>query len=1398
MVAAHEDAGLVLDDPSYTPIPEEMCALLEQLPTEVLTRLLAVALDQQASTSQGLETDVSLRLDHLYSHSVLALVDSLQERFADKKKLRQKLEIYEQHLIMSECSLNATTGDLIVVLEFFDRFRGFCKIDVGGCLHFRKEKGGAIDEEEWVVVAYFLEAIMKGRPLKLSGHKEGLREVLCRRLFRPSRVALPTVELQRILVFSGHVNRVLSTKGGMAHREHLGRFPIRRTRYDIINQDPVLKYDNETDVYIDSIPRFSTGRTPAQDKVLFQFSDGKNLFFSELIHHPYAALVDRSIWPRDPDDAESVKLRLVAPGPPIRTRRVHASDYWRDEEEDETCRYLNRVLEKNLERANPVPVFLVPSSENEAEAFKLAFDDDMPPRKMFFGLQVKAIRYSESCSHIWLDPPFVALIRNGNQAQEPGPKRLVLSSGFLEYEVRTRTLHQLGLKADLERFGKLRHAFNRSPKKIPSALEVLKTPCNEGSVLDPERINYMLEEVFRPDGRYGSQASMSDRVEKGSYDGLRIDLISDSADSTAQSVIIKTQSHFPGLDRHIQHCGVESMEVPFRAALFRGIGSVFEVPNPDLATTIDPVMRKHELVLYRHQGLVAALFMLIRDLERKQAISTTMGADAFIAVLEAHLRPILYLIITGEKATGVDQGVNLEAFVSDQFISNLKQFLKWLFGSLFEQERRRWVFASDTEWGYVDLREAARAKLTFLAHCILEEGTPGQAPKSRIKNVRIPATHDAFFAAPHALDQALTFFKGSKHTFFLNGKSIEMISASDLSVGMQLEEQGEGTDWFELHPEVFFNGKKLDIDQAMDLKSGIPILYRGAYYLIDRDATTPLDWLAYFWRQLQPGHSRSHRKSGKIVEVPRCQFLELFALKTLGIEIAGPPRWQAMAANYEKLSRRQEGFEAQDILLLSRLGLPLHAFQQTGVLWMRTLFDLGLGGILGDDMGLGKTIQSIGLLKSLDVEGRLGTCLVVVPTSLVFNWSLEFEKFAPDLTVQVFDPKSRSTLKSDDDRIILCTYGLLTRHIQAFARVQWNVVILDEAQALKNIMAKRTGWVRKLKANAKFCLTGTPMENHFGEFFSLIDLCVPGALGEYSSFMKRYSIQSTHRPSPEDVTFLRKKTSPLVLRRHKKEILDQLPPKIETHVRMDLEKEQARIYRDIATSWNQRVKEAIDQKGEAQSQLEMLTALLRLRQVCSCPAIIPEVDYSKTPPKFELLVSELKIILAEGSSAVVFTNFKRTLEQFKELLQNQGFPVSCISGEVPRARRGEILRQFEASCDPMILLMTLKTGGVGLNLTKASYVFHMDPWWNPQVEYQATDRVHRMGQEKSVNVYRLIMRDTIEEKIQALKKVKKQAFDSLFLDPGTLERVSDLTGEPTSGVYAHTGLTAEDFKYLLT
>jgi hypothetical protein len=593
-------------------------------------------------------------------------------------------------------------------------------------------------------------------------------------------------------------------------------------------------------------------------------------------------------------------------------------------------------------------------------------------------------------------------------------------------------------------------------------------------------------------------------------------------------------------------------------------------------------------------------------------------------------------------------------------------------------------------------------------------------------------------------------------------------------------------DWFELHPKFFFKGQEIGSKSLERLSREGVLEFQGKIYLIHNKNLPNVKRLEAFWSKIQVSQALTPRRRthDTFLHVPKSQTLEMLALRSTGVKVTGGKRWEEICKFYDNLGLPRESLEVP-----STLRAELKPYQKSGVRWLIDLYELGLGGILADDMGLGKTIQTLAFLECLRTQKKMGPALIVVPTSLTYNWISEAARFTPDIPFKTFHSKHKAETSEFISRnkhfALVCTYGLFTEHQDFFEKQKWNILVFDEAQNLKNITSKRTTASRSVSAHFKICLTGTPLENHLGEFYSLLDLAVSGSLGELSEFRDKFVNPDTLDPA--EVKYLKLKAKPLILRRTKAEILKELPSKIETTIKLPFEQKQEKIYRDIALSWNEKVKGAILTDGEARSQILMLTALLRLRQACSDPGSIPNIQYTEQPPKLGVLLEALQEITASGQSALVFTQFLHTFERIKKVLIGQNIPAFSLHGGTSRPERERILKEFQNTTKGSVLLMTLKTGGVGLNLVKASYVFHLEPWWNPAVENQATDRAHRIGQMRAVQVYRYLMKESVEEKIEILKERKSARFNALFASTENEKEIN----------LSDSRLSQADFEYLL-
>jgi SNF2 family DNA or RNA helicase len=421
---------------------------------------------------------------------------------------------------------------------------------------------------------------------------------------------------------------------------------------------------------------------------------------------------------------------------------------------------------------------------------------------------------------------------------------------------------------------------------------------------------------------------------------------------------------------------------------------------------------------------------------------------------------------------------------------------------------------------------------------------------------------------------------------------------------------------------------------------------------------------------------------------------------------------------------------------------------------MSLLSKIGQGGILADDMGLGKTIQTLAFTASLDEKGPT---LVICPTSLIYNWQNEIQKFLPTKTSIAYTGTNRHKELNNFENTdyIICSYGIIKNDIDHISSIHYKAIIIDEAQYIKNPQAQISQAVKELSGNFKLAMTGTPIENSLQDIWNLFDFVMPGFLGTKNEF--DFSIRN------DDLSSLKARVKPFVLRREKREVLDSLPEKTEIIQKCPLSDEQMALYKSVLEQTKQSMK--------SNNKINILTALLKLRQVCSHPAIIPELKDMNIPSaKFELITEKLVELIAEGHKVVLFSQFTTMLDVFEKWTKTEAIHFERIDGSISSEKRIQAVKRFQESTTPTVFLISLKAGGVGLNLTAADYVIHVDPWWNPAVESQATDRVHRMGQLNKVIVYKFICQGTIEETIQELQEEKRQLLQEIVDVDGIQER----------------------------
>ncbi len=480
-----------------------------------------------------------------------------------------------------------------------------------------------------------------------------------------------------------------------------------------------------------------------------------------------------------------------------------------------------------------------------------------------------------------------------------------------------------------------------------------------------------------------------------------------------------------------------------------------------------------------------------------------------------------------------------------------------------------------------------------------------------------------------------------------------------------------------------------------------------------------------------------------------------------------------------KLQKLQGFEEIEDYELPKGFKGKLRPYQKAGYNWMRFLAEYSFGGCLADDMGLGKTVQTLALLQSQKSEGAIQTTLLVMPTSLIYNWQIEASKFTPKLKVLIYSgtqrDKNPETFAKYD--LVITSYGITRIDIDILNTFYFNYVILDESQAIKNpdsIIAKSVG---KLKSRHRLILTGTPLENSTMDLWSQLSFVNPGLLGAQKYFKNEFQLPIEKQQDIEKTRKLNVIIKPFILRRQKSQVAKDLPEKIESVKFSEMTPDQAEKYEEVKSFYRNKILDTIETSGIRKSQMLLLQGLTQLRQIANHPKMVDE-DFEGDSGKFEDIRYMVESALSEGHKVLIFSQFVKHLTIVRKYLDDKGMSYAYLDGST-KDRQGQV-DSFQNNKDIKLFLISLRAGGLGLNLTEADYVFLLDPWWNPAIEEQAVDRAHRIGQKKTVFTYKFIARDTVEEKILALQKNKlKLASDLIsteesFMKKLTTEDISEL------------------------
>ena len=594
----------------------------------------------------------------------------------------------------------------------------------------------------------------------------------------------------------------------------------------------------------------------------------------------------------------------------------------------------------------------------------------------------------------------------------------------------------------------------------------------------------------------------------------------------------------------------------------------------------------------------------------------------------------------------------------------------------------------------------------------------------------------------------------------LDGKTFR----SATSVNAEIK---SGIDWFEVHGTIAYGDFEVPFPRLL------AALERGEQHIQLEDGmlgVLPDDFLSKYGALLRLG-----KKDGDHIRYTRAQTSLLDALLFERGEVSADEIFMQARAGL----RRFNGFVAA--AQPADFTGELRHYQLEGLGWLESLRNLGLSGCLADDMGVGKTPQVLALLENRrvlrssmadDAAGRPGASIVVVPRSLIYNWKQEAARFTPHLRVldHSLPDRSGDTSVFQGYDVVLTTYGLLRRDVVDFREYEFDYAILDEAQAIKNASSASAKAARLIKAKHRLVMSGTPIENHLGELWSLFEFLNPGMLGAASVFQK--GTASLKNPDQETRELLSKALRPLILRRTKDQVIKELPPKLEQTIFCEMDADQRKLYDEMRDHYRGSLLGRISRQGMAKSKMHILEALLRLRQAACHPGLIDKTRTGELSAKLENLLPQLEEVMQGGHKALVFSQFTSLLSIVRGHLDKQGVTYQYLDGKTKDRQAAVETFQNDDTCK--LFLVSLKAGGLGLNLTAAEYVFLLDPWWNPAVESQAIDRAHRIGQTRSVFAYRLICKGTVEEKVLELQKSKRDLADAIIGEDnrliGTLQR----------------------------
>ena len=564
-----------------------------------------------------------------------------------------------------------------------------------------------------------------------------------------------------------------------------------------------------------------------------------------------------------------------------------------------------------------------------------------------------------------------------------------------------------------------------------------------------------------------------------------------------------------------------------------------------------------------------------------------------------------------------------------------------------------------------------------------------------------------------------------------------------------------GLDWFDAKIELSFGEQRIgiaEIKKALINKQSFVQLSDGSLGIL------PDEWINKYSLLFKVGQGKENKlRLSKFHLSVIDDLYEKRDEKELSFELD------------EKYERLRNFKSIPETEVPEELENKLRPYQVSGFNWLNYLNSVGWGGILADDMGLGKTVQALSMLSHYAKEEGALKALVVCPTTLIYNWENEIRKFTPSLTWCIHHGSLRTRNPADFENynVIITTYGTLRSDIQLMMKILFDYVILDESQAIKNPSSKVTKAACLLTSRNRLCMSGTPLQNNTFDVYAQMNFLNPGLLGSVEFFRNEFSTPIDKFGEQEQKDHLRKLLYPFILRRTKEQVAKDLPEKTETILFCEMEEEQKKVYDAYRNVYRDKIMGVIEGEGIDKSQLTILQGLMKLRQICDSPAILNEEEkYPNHSIKLDELTREITENIGEHK-ALIFSQFLGMLALIKEKLKENNIEFDYFDGSTPPHERERSIQNFQTNENSRVFLISLKAGGVGLNLTAADYVYIVDPWWNPAVEQQAIDRTHRIGQTKNIFAYRMICKDTIEDKILQLQERKRTLAKELISDDQT-------------------------------